>query len=383
MNGHQTNILVVDTDFPTGGTGLADAAAGGDRRVTLARSDQEAVSLLLDGPDFDIALVAIDRDGISGMSLFRHLSDRRVRIPRVAVTDGGDIALIRRALAEGAVDFLVRPVGRDDFQDTVSRVLGDVERRRRNWNERAEYFALKREIDIAAEIQQRILPTDYPAVPDLDVHAGMRPAKSMGGDFYDVFECGRGRIGFAVADVSGKGVPAAFYMAVARTLLRSIGSSGASPADCLAEVNQLLCGHQIPGMFVSCFYGVIDTKTFRIDFANGGHPPPMVGDGQNAPSPLQGGEGTVLGITPDVEYGEGSVTLTPGGFLYLYTDGVSEALNRDREQFSEERISEVLAEARHLDAAALSQALIERLDIFVGAADPHDDITSLVIRRRE
>ena len=157
------------------------------------------------------------------------LMQRSLRIPRVALTNGSDLGRIRRAMAEGASDFVVKPPAGDDLIETLTRVLNKVERRRRSWSDRAAYSALRREVDLAAEMQRRILPVEFPTRPQLDVHAAMRPARGIGGDFYDIFEIDDTRIGFLIADVSGKGIPAAFYMAIASTALRTAAMFSDSP----------------------------------------------------------------------------------------------------------------------------------------------------------
>ena len=380
-----TRSLIIDDDPATHTLFrelFSELGSNVDEDCAFAGSDEEALNIIRSGAEFDIAFIAIDRDQVSGMPLFRQIKDRTFRVPRVALTSGSDLHQIRNAMNQGAVDFLVKPINPEDFSSTLSRVLETVERRRRNWNERAEFSALKKEVDIAADIQQKILPDDFPVVNNFEFAARMRPAKSMGGDFYDVFEIPDGQTGVVVADVSGKGVPAAFYMAVARTLIRSVAMTPAiTPAECLFQVNELLCGHHIPGMFVSVFYAVIDPKTSRVDFANGGHQLPFKGGDHVAPVELKGGHGVVLGIMPDMEYEQESITLDCGEYLFVYTDGASEAFNSERESFSEERLADGLSQITDGSAEIIIEQINDIIDEFVGAADQHDDITSLVVRR--
>jgi len=158
--------LVIDGDAETEpllrdyfqrlGSNLIEACA-------FAKSSEEALTILHSGVEFDIALIAIDDEEMAGLSLFHSIEDQKLRIPRVALTRGGDLRLIRAAMIQGAMDFLIKPIPFDDFASTLERTIETVERRRKNWQERAAYSALKREIDIAADIQQRILPTDFPA----------------------------------------------------------------------------------------------------------------------------------------------------------------------------------------------------------------------------
>jgi len=361
---------------------FADLADNPEDVCAFAESDEAALDIIQSGATFDIAFIAIDRELISGMSLFHQIRDRTFRVPRVALTSGQDLSLIRNAMNQGAVDFLVKPIHRDDFSATLARVLETVERRRQNWQERAEYSALKKEVDIAADIQQKILPTEFPVIPEFEFAARMRPAKSMGGDFYDIFALPGNRTGVVVADVSGKGVPAAFYMAVARTLIRSVAMGpDVSPSECLYLVNDLLCAHHIPGMFVSVFYAVI-TPDYEIQFANGGHQLPFTGGSNRPPKELAGGHGVVLGIMPDMEYDEKRIGLQSGDYLFVYTDGASEAFNENRLPLGEDGLAESLRSIGNSGADGIVEHVNRVIDRFVGQADQHDDITCLVVRRQ-
>jgi len=378
------HALIIDGDRETArklGEAVPSIYDGAKLDITAAASDEEALTMINEGRDFDIALVAIDCPGVSGMSLFSRIRERAFRVPRIALSGSSDLSGIRKAMNDGATDFLIKPVAADDFKKTLERVLADVERRRRNWRERTEYSALKREIDIAGDIQQRILPQDFPGIEGYGVFASTTPAKTMGGDFYDVFRLDDGRIGVVMADVSGKGIPAAFYMAVSRTLLRSVAMTGVGPADCLHQVNELLCDYHIPGMFVSALYGIIDTRAHTITFSNAGHQPPYKRDAKGGLATYEGGEGTVLGILSEMQFGQETVPLGASECLFMYTDGVTEAFNQEREQFSEKRLEDCLAKGEFREARRLVEAVEKAVQRHAGDAEQSDDITSLVVKR--
>ena len=380
--------LVIDDDPATEAMFLEalGQSSGGDNELLFAATDEHALDLLRGNTDIDIAVVSIDSENLSGMDIFQRLEDKDARLPRIALSRRDDLGELRRALADGASDFLVKPVDGDELAQTLARVYDECQRRRLNWKNEAELAAIRREIEIAADIQSRILPSRFPVIPGLDVLARTVPAKTVGGDFYDVFELGPpGKLGLVIADVSGKGIPAAFYMAVARTLIRATAPGAASPGECLAEVNGLLCRHDVPGMFVSVFYGVLDTGSWRLTFANGGHPPPLlvtpVGQGEGLIEALQGGEGTLLGIDEGQVYEEGEVSLAPGEGVFFYTDGLTEAFDFEANPFGEERLWRCLATAAAGSASDIAGAAAAAIADFVGEAAPHDDITSLVIKR--
>ncbi len=378
------NALIVDSDPEIGRQITEKIRAiydGAPFNVTVALSDDEALALVAEGRTFDIALVSIDSPSVSGMTLFSKIEERSFRVPRVALASSSDLAGIRKAMNEGAVDFLLKPLTIADVKATVERVLAEVERRRRNWRERTEYSALMREIDIAVDIQKRILPRDFPGIEGYAVHAATEPAKSMGGDFYDVFRLDDGRFGIVMADVSGKGIPAAFYMAVAHTLLRSVALSGGTPSDCMRQVNELLCEYHIPGMFVSAIYGVLDPASHTFAFSNAGHQPPYKRAGDGSLSTIAGGEGTVLGVMAEMEFGEERVKLAPEEFIFMFTDGVTEAFDAQRQQFSEERLEKSLAKGPFREARRIVETVEADVKRHVGDAEQNDDITALVVRR--
>jgi sigma-B regulation protein RsbU (phosphoserine phosphatase) len=238
---------------------------------------------------------------------------------------------------------------------------------------------LHAELDIARALQIAILPASFPVRAACDGAARMIPATTMGGDFYDFIELPDGRIGIVMADVSGKGVPAAFFMAVARTNLRERAAHHAEPGICLAQTNEVLCTQNPMDLFVTVFYCVLDPVTGVLTYANGGHNPPYVRRTDGSIEALDGRVGLVLGVMPAIVYPQHRVQLRPGDRLVLYTDGVTEAFNPAEQAYGVERL---LAEVRsHGDGAA--EALVERIcrsvTAFAGAAPQSDDITLTVL----
>jgi len=190
-----------------------------------------------------------------------------------------------------------------------------------------------------------------------------------------------GPVGVVMADVSGKGIPAAFYMAVARTVLRSVAMTGAEPMTVTAQVNELLCDHHIPGMFVSALYGVLSSANGTFTFSNAGHHPPYKGGNGAELTTYEGGEGTVLGVMNGMEFGQETIEMAPGDFLYMYTDGVTEAFNNTREQFSEERLEACLRANSGEDADGIVRAVEDAVNTHAAGAQQSDDITGLAIKR--
>jgi len=241
---------------------------------------------------------------------------------------------------------------------------------------------IKAELDVARALQLAILPATFPAKPGCDGAARMIPATTMGGDFYDFIELSDGQIGLAIADVAGKGVPAAFFMAVARTNLRDLAVRHADPGACLAQTNEVLCAQNPMDLFVTVFYCVFDPRTGVLRYANAGHNPPYVRRADGSIEMLGGAGGVALGVMPGGVFPDHTVRLLPGDRLVLYTDGVTEAFNSADEAYGTQRL---LAEVQaHGDgtAAALIERICRSVTSFAGTAPQSDDITLTVLTRQ-
>ncbi len=263
--------------------------------------------------------------------------------------------------------------------DQQRRLTGLVAELRDALAHKTRLIALEQELDIAAKIQAAIMPRDFPSGADLDMHARMIPAREVGGDFYDVIPLGDGRIGVAVADVSGKGVPAAFFMLIARTLLRATASFEPSPAACLTRLNDLLAADNEQMLFVTLFFAVLDRRTGTFTYANGGHNPPcLIRHGRPEELPPTGD--MALAVMEGLTFTERVCRLAPGDGVVLFTDGVTEAFDPAGEAFGEPRLAGLLTEGGRDDAAALVDRVVEGVLRFAGAAPQADDITCLALR---
>ena len=238
---------------------------------------------------------------------------------------------------------MTKPLDFDDLQITIDRTLAHLVEWREALSSRDRLVSLENELNVASKIQQSILPTQFPYGNDFSVFASMEPAKEVGGDFYDVINLGRGRIGLAIADVSDKGVPAALFMMSSRTLLKGSAIGNYEPGDVLKEVNDILCEGNDAMMFVTLLYAIYDTNTGTLTYANGGHTAPYVrrADGSVIPLPFTGG--VAMGVLEDLEYSQDSFQVAPGDTVFFYSDGVSEAMNENGEEFGVDRMAAVLA----------------------------------------
>jgi serine phosphatase RsbU (regulator of sigma subunit) len=238
---------------------------------------------------------------------------------------------------------------------------------------------LTSELEVARALQIAILPATFPAHSGCDGAARMIPATTMGGDFYDFIELPAGQVGLVMADVSGKGVPAAFFMAVARTTLRDLAPAAATPGACLAEANTLLCRQNPLDLFVTVFYCIVDPVTGVLRYANGGHNPPYLRRADGSVEALRGAGGLVLGAMPEVEFPDHAVQLRSGDRLVLYTDGVTEAFNAANEPYGDARLVAEIGTRGAGTAANLIDSICQSVTAFAGAAPQSDDITLIVL----
>jgi phosphoserine phosphatase RsbU/P len=233
---------------------------------------------------------------------------------------------------------------------------------------------------MAKLLQATILPQAFPTDRTWCGTAQMTPALQMAGDFYDYFSLDAHRLGLVIADVSGKGVAPAFFMAVSRSALQEAARHNDDPGDCLAAANDRLCEQNPLDMFVTVFYAVIDERNGTVAYANGGHNRPYVVGQDGVPRAVPLTDGMALGVMSGLPYSGASMTLLPGETLFLYTDGVSEAMNQAEEEFGEERLEAALAKAAALSVGDMLTAITGAVQEFVGSAPQSDDITCLVVR---
>jgi phosphoserine phosphatase RsbU/P len=236
------------------------------------------------------------------------------------------------------------------------------------------------ELELARKLQLAILPACFPDAYLCTGDARMLPATSMGGDFYDFIDLGQGKIAVVMADVSGKGVAAAFFMAVARTSINSLVRVHTDPSVCLYHANQELCGQNPLDMFVTVFLGILDTRTGELVYANAGHNPPYTAGGNTPIRSLPLTQGVALGILPDLDYQTQAVQLLPGELLFAYTDGVTEAFNAEQQAFGEQRLEDLLRQHVDLTPQALIREVFAQLTEFSQAAPQSDDITVAALR---
>ena len=246
----------------------------------------------------------------------------------------------------------------------------------------AEKERVSIELELATRIQEDSLPTDFPAFPgrqDFDIYASMDPAKEVGGDFYDFFLIDETHLGLVMADVSGKGVPAALFMMVSKILVENYAMAGKSPAEVLYAINERICSNKHEEMFVTVWVGILDTVTGKIVAANAGHEYPAIQYSDGCFELLKDKHGFVVGGLEGICFKEYELQLTPGSRLFLYTDGVPEATNSENELFGTDRMISALNEEPAVPPEKILKNVRRRVDEFVQDAEQFDDLTMLCL----
>ena len=237
---------------------------------------------------------------------------------------------------------------------------------------------IDKELEYAKQIQLSALPTNFPNSEEFGVYAQMIAAKEVGGDFYDFYKLNDTTVAFLVADVSGKGIPAAMFMMTAKTIIKDLAESGMAVNDIFTKANAKLCENNESGMFVTAWMGILDIPSGKMQFANAGHNPPLLKRADGTFEYLKTRAGFVLAGMEGVRYRVGEIAFSQGDRLFLYTDGVTEATNTQNELFGEDRLLEFMNKNSSIDATKLLPKLKKDIDKFVGEAPQFDDITMLI-----
>ncbi len=353
----------------------------GDLKFLFAHNGKEALEVLQEHPDVYLVLSDINMPVMDGLTLLSQLADGEQDIQAVIVSAYGDMKNIRTAMNRGAFDFLTKPIDFNDLEATIEKGLKHVQALQSALETRDRLVAVKQELDMARDVQMSLQPKEIPDSETHDIKAVILPAREVGGDLYDFFYIDEARIALVIADVSGKGVPAALFTTVTRALLRATSSKDYStPAECLTRVNELLCESNPSCIFITLFFGVLDLRNGELHYSNAGHNPPRLLQADSQVEVVPQTRNIVLGIQPGHTYNNDQIQLRPGDTLFLYTDGITEAENLQDEEFTESRLDEKLAGLAGASAERVATEIVDAVQEFVGDAPQSDDITCVVAR---
>lgn len=351
----------------------------------FAENGEEALNQINGSDDITLILSDINMPKMDGLTLLQRLQERNNPVLKTVIVSAyGDMENIRTAMNRGAFDFVTKPIDFNDLQLTIEKGMKEIVAVKAAMDDRKSLHDVQRDLSTAARIQQTILPQEHPAFPhrnEFSIYAEMHPAKDIGGDFYDYFLIDDTHLGFVIGDVSGKGITAAIYMAVARTMIKGIASQILDPAECLSKVNSMLIPESDASMFVTVFYGVMETNTGVIRYCNGGHNLPwFVRNG--SVTQVEDTAGIILGKIEPFKFETKQIQCHPGDRTVLYTDGVTEAMNEMQELYNDDRLLAYLKKYTPDALSTLIRGVIGDVLKYIGKANQTDDITVLSLEYR-
>jgi sigma-B regulation protein RsbU (phosphoserine phosphatase) len=348
----------------------------------FAENGAEAFKRLEEDEEVAAVLTDLNMPEMDGLTLLAKVNAHFPIIIAVVISAYGDMANIRAAMNHGAYDFVTKPFDLQDLELTIEKALHESRAIREAIKVHDHLVTIQQELEIAKGIQESILPRDFPAFPqrqDFELHAKMIMAKEVGGDFYDFFLIDEDNLGFLIGDVSGKGIPAALFMTVCRTLLMATAATGLAPQACLERANRILHRESVAEMFATAFYGILNTRSGKVVYANGGHNPPFIlrQDGRIEATEATG---IPLALLENAAYGANEIELRPGDGIFLYTDGVTEAMDGGKNEFSAARLEACLKRHTGSPLPEIIQGVVDEVRAFSAGAAQTDDITILALR---
>lgn len=407
-NGLTNTILVVD-DAPEN-IDILNGALNKEYKIKAALNGEKALKIARAEKPPDLILLDIMMPGMDGYEVCRRLkSDSKTQdIPVIFVTSMNEVEDETKGLELGAIDYITKPVRSSIVQARVKshielkvarealkiqnkileqrvqeRTREIIDLQRAEFELRAAQEKVENELNIAAKIQRGILPSNFPTFPErseFDLYAMMIPAREVGGDFYDFFFIDDDHLAVIIADVSDKGVPAALFTMISRTIFRSIVRLRKSPSKVLSETNDLLCEENDTGMFVTVIIAYYHLPTGELVYSNGGHNPALIfmPDGTNRK--LVHNHGPALGVMPGLTYKENAEKLDHGQILVLYTDGVTEASSPQNEMYGLDRFVKLIRSHKNLKLSQIVNHIDKDLKKFQ-QGNQFDDITVLALKR--
>ena len=388
MSDDDPALLVVDDNDDNRYTLTRRLAREGYRDLTTATNGREALDLLQAKP-FDLVLLDIMMPDMNGYEVLERMkAGAGLRdIPVIMISALSEVESVIRCIELGAEDYLPKP-----FNPTLlrARVGASLEKKRLRDEVRASLARLQQEMDAARTLQLGMLPLDFPACTaeqPVEIHAFMEPAREVGGDLYDFFYASEHLFCFLVGDVSGKGAAAAMFMARTRSLVRmatqlwrKTSGDQIAPKRIAEAVNHELCQNNRDRMFVTLFLGVLDTKTGVLTYVNAGHLAPRVLHASGRIEPLNDKPAMPLAVRASAAYQERTVTLLPGDAVFVFSDGVTEAMNAADEFYGNQRLQVDLCAASAMTPEEIVHAIQAKVDLFTGDAPKFDDVTMVALR---
>jgi len=369
----------------------------GSYKLAYANSGELAIKYLERNIP-DLVLLDIMMPGMDGFEVMSRImaNENWRRIPVIFLTADRAPETEVKCLASGAVDFIGKPFDPNIMSSRVQRTI-ELEELRRNLADRvAELMReqeeiikkqerVEAELSVASSVQQGMLPdlSAFSGNPHFEVAAYMKPAKEIGGDFYDFFTFGEDKMALTVADVSGKGMPAAMFMSSVKTCLRAYSKFCSTTSEIIARANNMLCLDNVYELFVTVWSGILDYRTGLLSYTNGGHNPPLIRQNGGSFEYVRNRHGSLLAVFENQKYGDSYLRLSHGDTLFIYTDGITEQMDSEKNLYGEERLNAALNANASLPPSLLIEAVRADISSFAGGAEQFDDMTMLCLRYME
>lgn len=350
----------------------------GEYEFFFATNGVEALGLLQNNPNIDMVLADINMPVMDGLSMLTEISKiNNPMLKVVMISAYGDMRNIRMAMNRGAFDFINKPIDFTDLELTIVKTKDRIDYLKSQQQELNRLTSFEHEVKSAARIQAELLPNingfceNY---KEVEIGSFIKPAKFIGGDFYNVIPIDDKHIGFVIADVSGKGIIAASFMLLSSTAISIYGQNEFNPDAVLQRVNNYMSKDNAEAMFTTVFYGILNIETGKFSYSNAGHNPPMLLRDDKI-EVLESTSNPAIGVMERINYNSKELQLKPNDLIIMFTDGVSEAQNTENEEYGEERIKEVILKNSNNTPEELNNAIFNSLEDFRGNAEQFDDIT--------
>jgi sigma-B regulation protein RsbU (phosphoserine phosphatase) len=349
----------------------------------------DALKKIAEHQEIKLILSDINMPEMDGLTFLSKLKENKMSdLKTIMVSAYGDMENIRTAMNRGAFDFITKPINFEDLEITIKKTLEEIDQYQKFQHDRDKLTSIQKDLAIAYEIQQSMLPKKedpYPERHEFELHGLLQPAKSVGGDLYDYILISDNRLFFLIGDVSDKGVPAALFMAITRTLFKThfIDNPDADITKQIIKINNMLSKDNPSLMFVTVFACILDLKTGIVEYVDCGHEQPLiVRNGTNEIEVLKKKDGGLpICLMEDFPYHSSSFKLNPGDTFILYTDGLEDAQNMAEKRFTiEPTISLIKSSLMKESPAKINTTLLQHVNKYIGEANQFDDITLLTLK---
>jgi len=356
-------------------------------KFIFAQNGFQALEQLDKNPEVCLILSDINMPEMDGLTFLAKLKERKnPEIKTVMVSAYGDMENIRTAMNRGAFDFITKPIDFEDMEITIAKTLDEIEIFKKFMKDRDKLFSIQQDLTIANDIQQSMLPKKYPAFPhrtDFELHGIVQPAKSVGGDLYDYFLIDSDHLFFMVGDVSDKGISAALFMAITKSIFKTNFSSNSNP-DMVKEImkiNKVLSQDNTSMMFVTFFACILDLKNGEVKYVDGGHERPLIWRGGKKVEVFPKITGLPMCVDADFQYKQYQFNIHPGDSVILYSDGLEDAKNPEgirRTLKPSIEILELIGPDK--TSGEVNEKLMKEINDYIDTADQFDDITLLTVK---